>query len=234
MLVFLYRVNTKKSRILIIEDHSETRKFLETMLSKEHEIIAAENAVIGIDFARNKQPDLILMDVLLPILSGLDACSLMKQDDKTKRVPLILFSVRNTQADVTKGLAAGADDYLPKPFDFKELQARIQARLRKSALVDALPIEVGDLRIDPNTRDVTFAGKKIPLTLTEFDILKYLASQAGNIVSRDAILNEVWKDTATKTNDRTIDVHIRALRKKIPAMTKHIISIYGVGYKFEE
>ncbi len=204
------------------------------MLSKEHEIISAENAVIGIDFARNKQPDLILMDVLLPILSGLDACSLMKQDDKTKRVPLILFSVRNTQADITKGLAAGADDYLPKPFDFKELQARIIARLRKSATVDTLPIEVGDLRIDPNTRDVTFAGKKVPLTLTEFDILKYLASQAGNIVSRDAILNEVWKDTATKTNDRTIDVHIRALRKKIPAMTKHIISIYGVGYKFEE
>jgi CheY-like chemotaxis protein len=107
----------------------------------------------------------------------------MKQDDKTKRVPLILFSVRNTQADITKGLAAGADDYLPKPFDFKELQARIIARLRKSATVDALPIEVGDLRIDPNTRDVTFAGKKVPLTLTEFDILKYLASQAGNIVS---------------------------------------------------
>ncbi len=224
----------KKARILLIEDHLETRKFLETMLSKDYEILCAENAVIGIDFARNKQPDLILLDVVLPILSGLDACSLMKQDEKTKRVPLILLSVKNTQADVTKGLSVGADDYLPKPFDFRELEARIQARLRKAASVEVAPIEIGDLRIEPNTREVSYSGKRAHLTLTEFDILRFLASQFGNVVSRDAILKEVWKDSAEGTNDRTIDVHIRALRKKIPALTKHIISIYGVGYKYEE
>ena len=215
----------KKARILLIEDHLETRKFLETMLSKDYEILCAENAVIGIDFARNKQPDLILLDVVLPILSGLDACSLMKQDEKTKRVPLILLSVKNTQADVTKGLSVGADDYLPKPFDFRELEARIQARLRKAASVEVAPIEIGDLRIEPNTREVSYSGKRAHLTLTEFDILRFLASQFGNVVSRDAILKEVWKDSAEGTNDRTIDVHIRALRKKIPALTKHIISI---------
>lgn len=224
----------KKARILLIEDHLETRKFLETMLSKDYEILCAENAVIGIDFARNKQPDLILLDVVLPILSGLDACSLMKQDEKTKRIPLILLSVKNTQADVTKGLSVGADDYLPKPFDFRELEARIQARLRKAASVEVAPIEIGDLRIEPNTREVSYSGKRAHLTLTEFDILRFLASQFGNVVSRDAILKEVWKDSAEGTNDRTIDVHIRALRKKIPALTKHIISIYGVGYKYEE
>jgi two-component system alkaline phosphatase synthesis response regulator PhoP len=224
----------KKARILLIEDHAETRKFLETMLSKDYEMICAENAVVGIDFARNKQPDLILLDVVLPILSGLDACSLMKQDEKTKRVPLILLSVKNTQSDVTRGLSVGADDYLPKPFDFRELEARIQARLRKSATLEIAPIEIGDLRIDSNTREVTYAGKKAHLTLTEFDILRFLAGQNGNIVSREAILKEVWKDGAEKTNDRTIDVHIRALRKKIPPLTRHIISIYGVGYKYEE
>ncbi len=224
----------KKSRILIIEDHLETRKVLETMLGKEHEILSAENAVIGIDFARNKSPDLILLDVVLPILSGLDACSLMKQDEKTKRIPIILLSVKNTQADVAKGLSVGAEDYLPKPFDFRELQARIAARLRKAPTADALPIEVGDLKIDPNTREVIFMGKKAHLTLTEFDILRFLASRVGEIVSRDDILKEVWKETAPKTNDRTIDVHIRALRKKIPLLTKHVISIYGVGYKYEE
>ncbi len=224
----------KKARILLIEDHLETRKFLETMLSKEYDILSAENAVIGIDFARNKQPDLILLDVVLPILSGLDACSLMKQDEKTKRVPLILFSVKNSQADVTRGLSVGADDYLTKPFDFRELEARIQARLRKAASVEVSPIEIGDLRIEPNTREVSYAGKRAHLTLTEFDILRFLASQFGNVVSRDAILKEVWKDGADGTNDRTIDVHIRALRKKIPSLTKHIISIYGVGYKYEE
>jgi DNA-binding response OmpR family regulator len=224
----------KKARILLIEDHPETRKFLETMLSKDYEILPAENAVVGIDYARNRQPDLILLDVVLPILSGLDACSLMKQDEKTKRVPLILLSVKSSQADVTKGLSVGADDYLPKPFDFRELEARIQARLRKAAAAEVAPIEIGDLRIEPNTREVSYAGKRAHLTLTEFDILRFLASQFGNVVSRDAILKEVWKEGAETTNDRTIDVHIRALRKKIPALTKHIISIYGVGYKYEE
>lgn len=224
----------KKPRILLIEDHIETRKFLETMLSKDYEILTAENAVIGIDFARNKQPDLILLDVVLPILSGLDACSLIKQDEKTKRIPLILLSVKNTQADVTRGLSVGADDYLPKPFDFRELEARIQARLRKAGSAEVAPIEIGELRVEPNTRNVTYGGKRADLTLTEFDILRFLASQFGNVVSRDAILKEVWKDGAGTTNDRTIDVHIRALRKKIPALTKHIISIYGVGYKYEE
>lgn len=224
----------KKRRLLIIEDHLETRKFLETMLGKDYEIVAAENAVIGIDYARNKAPDLIILDVVLPILSGLDACSLLKQDEKTKRLPIILLSVKNTQADITRGLKVGADDYLPKPFDFKELQARIVTHLKKSADTEAKPIEIGDLRIDPNSREVVFAGKKAHLTLTEFDILKFLVVRNGGIVSREDILNEVWKDGSAKTNDRTIDVHIRALRKKIPALTKHIISIYGVGYKYEE
>src|SRR5690606_6337959 len=120
------------------------------------------------------------------------------------------------------------------PFDYKELTARIRARLRQAGESTAQPIQLGDLRIDPTRREVTFAGKRAQLTLTEFDILRCLAAKAGGVVSRDDILREVWADEAGKTNDRTIDVHIRALRKKIPALTKHIISIYGVGYKYEK
>jgi DNA-binding response OmpR family regulator len=224
----------EKHRILVIEDNADTRRFLEAMLNKEFEVITAENAVIGIDFARNRQPDLILMDIMLPILSGYDACSLLKKDEKTKRIPIIFLSAKNTSNDVSQGLFTGADDYIPKPFDYKELLARIQARLRKSAESVIQPIQVGDLRIDPNTREVTFAGKKTTLTLTEFDILRCLAQKAGGVVSREEILREVWKEESGKTNDRTIDVHIRALRRKIPPMTRHIISIYGVGYKYEK
>jgi DNA-binding response OmpR family regulator len=223
----------EKYRILIVEDNADTRRFLEAMLSKEFEVISAENGVIGIDYARNKQPDLILLDIMLPILSGYDACSLLKKDEKTKRIPIIFLSAKNSVTDITHGLTTGADDYIAKPFDYKELVARIKARLRKGAEATAQPLQVGDLRIDPSTREVTFAGKAAVLTLTEFDILRCLAAKAGSVVSREEILKDVWKDDSSKTNDRTIDVHIRALRRKIPAMTKHIISIYGVGYKYE-
>ncbi len=223
----------EKPRILIIEDNADTRRFLETMLIKEYDVISAENGVIGIDYARNKSPDLILLDIMLPILSGYDACSLLKKDEKTKRIPIIFLSAKNSTTDVTHGLTTGADDYIPKPFDFKELHARIKARLRKSNEGTSQPIQIGDLKIDPSTREVSFAGKKVSLTLTEFDILRCLASKAGNVVSREEILKDVWQDDSSGTNDRTIDVHIRALRRKIPALTKHVISIYGVGYKYE-
>ena len=224
----------EKHRILIIEDNPDTRRFLEAMLGKEFEIISAENGVIGVDYARNRNPDLILLDVMLPILSGYDACSLLKKDEKTKRIPIIFLSAKNSVSDITLGLTTGADDYLPKPFDYKELVARVRARLRKSTETVAQPIQVGDLKIDPGNREVSFQGKKAQLTLTEFDILRCLAAKAGAVVSREDILKDVWRDDSQKTNDRTIDVHIRALRRKIPALTKHVISIYGVGYKYEK
>ncbi|HAR44581.1 MAG TPA: DNA-binding response regulator [Bdellovibrionales bacterium] len=224
----------EKHRILIIEDNLDTRKFLEAMLSKDFEVITAENGVIGIDYARNRAPDLILLDIMLPILSGYDACSLLKKDEKTKRIPIIFLSAKNSIPDITQGLGVGADDYIPKPFDYKELLARIQTRLRKTMEATAQPIQVGDLKIDPANRVVSFADKVAQLTLTEFDILRCLAAKAGTVVSREDILKEVWRDDSGKTNDRTIDVHIRALRKKIPPLTKHVISIYSVGYKYEK
>ena len=146
----------------------------------------------------------------------------------------MLFRSKNRVPDITQGLTHGADDYIPKPFDYKELVARIRARLRKSADSAAQPITIGELKIDPANREVVFGGKKAQLTLTEFDILRCLAAKAGAVVSRDEILREVWRDQSNKTSDRTIDVHIRALRRKIPALTKHVISIYGVGYKYEK
>lgn len=224
-----------KHRVLIVEDNAETRRFLEAMLSKTYEILLAENAIIGIDYARNKAPDLILLDIMLPILSGHDACSLLKKDEKTKHIPIIFLSAKSTATDITEGLNLGAEDYVTKPFDFKELHARIEARLRDRSDLIAQPLQIGDLKIDPSSREVIFAGKRAQLTLTEFDILRFLASHAGEVITRDQILKEVWKEAQSKkTSDRTIDVHIRALRKKIPSLTKHLISIYGSGYKYEK
>ena len=223
-----------RPRILVIEDSVETRRFLEAMLGKDYEVISSENAVIGIDIARNQAPDLILLDIMLPILSGYDACSLLRKDDRTKHIPIIFLSAKNTSTDVAQGLGLGAEDYLSKPFDFKELTARIQARLRKAKESGPQTLQVGDLRIDPVTREASFAGKVALLTLTEFDILRCLAIKAGTVVSREEILDEVWRDSSSKTNDRTIDVHIRAIRKKIPGLQRHLNSVYGVGYKYEK
>jgi DNA-binding response OmpR family regulator len=224
----------EKPRILVIEDNPDTRKFLETLLSKEFEVFSAENGVTGIEQARTRSPQLILLDIMLPVLNGLDACSLLKQDERTRRVPIIFLSAKNTPSDITQGLSLGADDYISKPFDYKELIARIRVRLRNQQEGLNQPLQVGDLRIDPSRREVSFSGKRATLTLTEFDLLKYLATRAGATVSRDDILREVWRDDTHQTNDRTIDVHIRSLRKKIPPLTRHIISVYGVGYKYEK
>jgi len=223
-----------KPIILIIEDHPDTRRFLEVMLNKEFEIITAENGVIGIDYARNKNPDLIILDIMLPILSGYDTCSLIKKDEKTRHIPVIFLSAKNTVTDITLGLTTGADDYIAKPFDYKELKARISARLRRGPENNIQPIHLGELKIDPANRIVQYGNESYQLTLTEFDILRILASKAGTVVSRDEILDQVWRDDAKEANDRTIDVHVRALRKKMPVLMKHVMSVYGVGYKYEK
>lgn len=222
-----------REKILVIEDNPDTRRFLEAMLGREYEVLSAENAIIGIEYARNRAPHLILLDIMMPILNGYDACSLLKKDEKTRNIPIIFLSAKNSVPDITQGLNVGADDYVPKPFDYKELQARIKVRLRKSQESVARPLVLGDLKIDFSIREVRFADKKADLTLTEFDILRYIASRAGNVVTRDDILKEVWKDEANSANHRTIDVHIRALRKKIPSLQKYLVSVYGIGYKYE-
>lgn len=223
----------EKEKILIIEANADTLRFLETMLSKEFEVFTAENGVLGIDYARNRRPHLILLDVILPILNGYDACSLLKKDDKTKKIPLIFLTAKNSATDIAQGFAVGADDYITKPFSYQELLARIKVRLKKNTPEISPPLHVGNLTIDSATREVTFNDVKAHLTLTEFDILRCLARKAGMVVSREEILKEVWKDDSQSANNRTIDVHIRALRRKMPALTQHILSIYGIGYKYE-
>lgn len=224
----------EKARILVIEDNQDTRQFLSTVLAREFEVMCTENAVLGIDFARNKRPDLIVLDIMLPILNGFDACNLLKRDEATKNIPIIFLSAKNTVTDITQGLGIGADDYLAKPFDYKELVARIKVRLREKAIYLSEPkiLTHGDLKLVLDTRDASFQGRNVELTTTEFDILRMLIQRIGQVVPRDQIIKEVWKDDAS-SKKRTIDVHIRALRKKIPELTRHVISVYGVGYKYE-
>lgn len=225
-----------KAKILVIEDNEDTRRFLSQVLGKEYEVLLADNAVLGIDFARNQQPDLILLDIMLPHLSGLDACQLLKKDSRTARIPIIFLSAKSKISDITSGLSIGADDYIPKPFDYKELLARVQARLRATADRNKAgdTVILGDLTIDPSSRTVKYKTRNVELTLTEFDILRRLAAQPGETVTRKEIIEAVRHHSKKAINDRTIDVHIRAIRKKIPEMQKHLTSVYGVGYRYDK
>lgn len=229
----MINMEKNKNKLLIIEDNSETRKFLEAMLSRDFDVIVAENGVIGLDFARNQLPHLIILDIILPILNGYDICRLLKKDEKTKKIPIIFLSIKNTTVEILEGMKSEVDDYIPKPFQFDELFLKIKNKMKERLDEYLGIIKIGDLTIDRAERSITFCEKKIELTLTEFDILTYLALQCKNVVSREKILQEIWKNESQKINDRTIDVHIRSLRKKIPNLTKHIISIYGIGYKYE-
>ena len=134
-----------RPRILVIEDHADTRRFLESMLGREFEVLVSENAVLGIELARNQRPDLILLDIMLPVLSGHDACSLLRQDEKTRDIPVIFLSAKGTVTDVVSGLEKGADDYIPKPFSPREVVARINAILRRSLPAGGPPPEEGGL-----------------------------------------------------------------------------------------
>ncbi len=221
-----------KSKILVIEDNADTRRFLQVMLSREFDVSLAENGSQGFDLAKSLQPELIVLDVVMPTMNGYDTCKKLKGDADTKAIPVIFLSGKNTTAEITYGLSMGADDYLPKPFDHKELMARIKSRLTRAQANPSPKIKVGKLEIDTVNRLATFDGEIIALTLTEYDILRLLAARFGVVVSREEIMKEIWRDSATETTDRTIDVHIRSLRKKIPAMNAHIQSVYGVGYKY--
>lgn len=225
-----------KAKILVIEDNEDTRRYLVHLLGKEYEVITAENAILGIESARSQNPSLIILDIMLPHLSGTDACQLLKKDEKTAHIPIIFLSAKSKIDDIAGGLNLGADDYVPKPFDAKELQARIQARLRTVTTTSARNPDIiilGDLRIDPVNRAVRYKNKNIELTLTEFDILRCLAARSGEVVSRQDILDAVRTGSKKNINDRTIDVHIRSIRKKIPDLVKHLSSVYGIGYRYD-
>ncbi len=221
-------------KILVIEDNADTRRFLQVLLSRDYTVYIAQNGYEGIALAQSEQPDLILLDVVMPHFNGYDTCKELKSNPQTKSIPIFFLSAKNTREEIAQGLALGAEDYLPKPFDHHELQARIKAQLMRQKLVvsRATEIKIAGLVLDPITRTASYQDTDLNLTLTEFDLLRLLASRPNQAVTREEIMKEVWREIESQTSDRTIDVHIRALRKKAPVLNEKIQSVYGVGYKF--
>ena len=223
------------SKILIVEDERKIARFLELELLHEgYEVTACGDGRTGLETALSWKPDLLILDLMLPELSGIEVCRRLRQSSD---VPIIMLTAKDDVSDKVMGLDMGADDYMTKPFAIEELLARIRVGLKKHrTAAPAAPavLTAGPITLDPGSYSVTFSGKPVQLTKKEFDLLRYLMQHAGQAVSRDALLTDVWGyDYAGDTN--VVDVYIRYLRHKIdePFGVKTIHTIRAVGYKFQ-
>jgi len=224
--------------ILMIEDDAPTREVVRMACAGQNlNLIEAENGEKGMELLEKSDPDLVILDLNLPGISGMDVCRQMRADGT--QVPVIMLTAKSDTIDVVVGLEVGADDYLTKPFEVRELIARVGAHLRRSeqAVAQQQPktrFEFPGLIIDLNSRQVWRDGQEVNLTLTEFNLLSLLASQAGQVVSRAELLRKVW-GYEIEIETRTVDAHVYRLRKKIERDSEkpqYIHSVPGIGYRF--
>ena len=223
------------SRILIVEDEKKIARFLELELLHEgYEVATAYDGRTGLEKAFSWQPDLMILDLMLPELSGIEVCRRLRHDSD---LPIIMLTAKDDVSDKVMGLDMGADDYMTKPFAIEELLARIRVGLKKRRVsaesTASSVLTAGLLRVDPASYSVSYQGHAISLTKKEFDLLKYLMLHRGQAVTRDALLSDVWGyDYAGDTN--VVDVYVRYLRHKIdePFGIKTIHTIRAVGYMF--
>jgi phosphate regulon transcriptional regulator PhoB len=226
-----------KETILIVEDEKDIVKMLDYNLKKEgFKVLSASDGEDALDAAVSKRPDLILLDLMLPGMDGLEVCKKLKSEQKTSSMPIIMLTAKGQESDKVVGLELGADDYVTKPFSPRELLARIKAVLRRSKEKDKLPevLRIGDLNIDLSKIAVTVKNKQVELTAKEFELLKTLVRAKGRVLSRDYLLDNIWGfDHAVEIQTRTVDVHIRTLRKKLKSEARRIITVKNYGYRFE-
>jgi DNA-binding response OmpR family regulator len=225
-------------KILIIDDEPMIVESVNYNLKQEgYETLAAKDGEAGLELALAEEPDLILLDLMLPGLNGMEVC---RQIRKTSEVPIIMLTAKEDEIDRILGLELGADDYVVKPFSMRELLARVKTVLKRfsagAKTVEASNVTSGDLAIDLLGHEVTVKGRNVDLSSKEFDLLRILANHPGQVLSREQLLNLVWGNDFYG-DSRTVDVHIRWLREKIeedPGDPKYILTIRGVGYKFKK
>lgn len=226
----------KKAKILIIEDEKDIIELVEYNLEREgYHVAAAKSGEEALNLLKTEKPDLVILDLMLPGMDGLEICRIIKQDPKGMNVPIIMLTAKSEEADVVIGLQMGADDYVTKPFSPKVLLARVKALLRRiseKGQSDEVRT-IGDLKIDMPKHKVTFKGKVIDLTTIEFNILEFLSRHPGRVFSRDQIMDKVWNE-GKFIIDRAVDVHIRGLRKKMENAEDLIETVRGVGYRFKD
>ncbi len=226
-----------RESILVVEDESEIQELLRYNLAKDgYQIRCTDTGEEALRVARDNPPDLVLLDLMLPGIDGLEVCRKLKSDPRTRQVPILMLTAKGEEVDIVTGLELGADDYLTKPFSPRVLTARIRTVLRRASNEppdDQSPIKVHELVIHPGRHEVLVGSLPVPLTPTEFRVLQYLASRPGWVFTRYQIADAIHDGDAMVT-DRSIDVQIVGLRKKLGEVGSYIETVRGVGYRFKE
>lgn len=223
-------------RILIVDDEEDVLELIRYNLDKNgYKIITATSGEEAITEAKSKTPDLIVLDLMLPGIDGLEVCKKLKSDVKTERVPIIMLTAKGEESDIVTGLELGADDYVTKPFSPKVLIARLRRILHRTVSRDLErpPVKIRDLTINPARREVLVKGKPVSLTFTEFNILYALAKRPGLVFTRYQIIDTVHGDDYLVT-DRAVDVQMVSLRRKLGSCGDSIETVRGVGYRFKD
>jgi len=228
-------------KILVVEDEPDIRKLVHYNLTQErYRVLEAEDGEQALKVIQRDKPNLVILDLMLPGLSGMEVCKLLRERPDTAKLPILMLTAKAGEADRVVGLEMGADDYLVKPFSPRELVARVRAILRRAngaGQPENLPsYNKGGLKIDFATYEVFARGKTVKLTLKEFELLRFLVHNPNRVLNRDQLLDRVWGGD-TFVTPRTVDVHIRRLRKAIEkddSNPKWILTLRGVGYKFDE
>jgi len=228
--------STPSNRILIIEDELDVVDMLTLNLRKTEGFIisSASDGAAGLRKAREELPALIILDLMLPKMPGLEVCKVLKSDAATKHIPIIMLTAKAEEIDRIVGLEFGADDYVTKPFSPREIVLRVKAIMRrgKGEVVDE-QLTVGSITVDPARHHVTVGSKKVRLTSVEFKLLSMLMLRRGRVQARDRLLNEVW-GYESLIDTRTVDTHVRRLRKKLGKAADAIETVRGFGYRLRE
>jgi len=227
-------MSTVKQKILIVDDEPDILELIAYNLNKEGYLyITASNGIEAIQMAKKHLPDLILLDIMMPKLDGIETCRQLRAMPEFKNTYMVFLTARSEEYSEISGFNVGADDYIAKPIKPRALISRINAILRRNTVADvavSLKLEIGDLVIDREAYLVFQNGNKITLAKKEFELLYLLASKPGKVFTREGILNSIWEESVVVTN-RTIDVHIRKIREKLG--DHYVTTVKGVGYKFE-
>jgi two-component system phosphate regulon response regulator PhoB len=225
-----------RERILVVDDEEDLLELVDYNLTREgYRVVCVASGEAALAAARKNPPDLIVLDLLLPSVDGLEDCRLLKGDEKTRHIPIIMLTAKGEESDMVAGLELGADDYMTKPFSPRVLLARIKAILRRKAkgAADDRVVQVRSLVIHPGRHEVTISGKPLELTFTEFRLLHFLARRPGWAFTRAQIVDAV-KGEDYPVTDRSVDVQVAGLRKKLGEWGNYIETVRGVGYRFKE
>lgn len=226
-----------KKRILVVDDEEDILELLDFNLSREgYRVVRATSGEQALEKTRNETPDLVLLDLMLPDMDGLEVTRILKSDPETRALPVVMLTAKGEEADIVLGLELGADDYITKPFSPRVLLARVKAVLRRNSgerLHDSPVIRIHELVIHPGRREVRLGGEPVGLTFTEFEILHYLARRPGWVFTRNQIVDGVRGQDYAVT-DRSVDVQIVGLRRKLGPAGRYIETVRGVGYRFKE